>query len=93
MIAATADLLARVDAPGEAQILDALGGVLCRCTGYRKIIEAVQACAADVALPPTPAAGAALGSRAAKVDGDRPRERHRALRRRRHPGRRAVESA
>lgn len=27
--------------PDEAQILDALGGVLCRCTGYRKIIDAV----------------------------------------------------
>ncbi len=28
--------------PNTTQIEDALGGVLCRCTGYRKIIDAVQ---------------------------------------------------
>ena len=34
--------LLRVNAsPDEAEVQDALGGVLCRCTGYRKIIEAV----------------------------------------------------
>ncbi len=28
--------------PSEAQIRDAIGGNLCRCTGYQQIVEAVQ---------------------------------------------------
>ena len=40
LVAATA-LLAQTPHPDEQQTLDALGGVLCRCTGYRKIVEAV----------------------------------------------------
>ena len=33
------------DEPSEQAIADALGGVLCRCTGYRKIVAAVMAAA------------------------------------------------
>ncbi len=51
MLMAASDLLARVAAPDEDAVLDALGGVLCRCTGYRKIVEAVL----DVAGAFTPA--------------------------------------
>jgi aldehyde oxidoreductase len=69
MLMAAADLLAREPRPDEAQVLDALGGVLCRCTGYRKIVEAVLDAANDVALAPMPAAGGALGARAPKWDG------------------------
>ena len=43
MIMAAEALLRRNAAPSEAQIRDALSGNLCRCTGYVKIIEAVQA--------------------------------------------------
>jgi CO/xanthine dehydrogenase Mo-binding subunit/aerobic-type carbon monoxide dehydrogenase small subunit (CoxS/CutS family) len=45
MLMAAADLLARETAPSPREVEDALGGVLCRCTGYVKIIEAVMACA------------------------------------------------
>ena len=79
MLMAAADLLRTNAAPTEQQVCDALGGVLCRCTGYRKIIEAVLAVARgamDEASPGipngeigAPAAGAAVGSRLAKVDG------------------------
>jgi len=46
MIMAAEALLRENPAPDEATIREALGGNLCRCTGYVKIIEAVQAAAA-----------------------------------------------
>lgn len=45
LIVAAADLLERTSAPSEADIREALAGNLCRCTGYQKIIDAVQAAA------------------------------------------------
>ena len=66
MLMAATDLLDRNPHPTEAEVQDALGGVLCRCTGYRKIIEAVL----DVAgTSPCPKPGPAVGARMAKVDG------------------------
>ena len=41
LIAATA-LLERNPDPSEEEIRDAIGGNLCRCTGYVQIVEAVQ---------------------------------------------------
>ena len=41
MIVAAVALLRKVPAPTEVQVQEALAGVLCRCTGYRKIIDAV----------------------------------------------------
>ena len=49
MIMAAEGLLRRNPHPGEAEIREALAGNLCRCTGYVKIIEAVQAAAAGPA--------------------------------------------
>jgi aldehyde oxidoreductase len=68
MLMAASDLLAREKRPSEAMVLDALGGVLCRCTGYRKIVEAVLDVAGSDASP-IPASGAAVGARIAKLDG------------------------
>jgi len=48
MVMAAEALLRREPNPSEAQIRDALSGNLCRCTGYVKIIEAVQAAAVAV---------------------------------------------
>lgn len=45
MIMAAESLLRRNPEPSEAQIREALSGNLCRCTGYVKIIESVQAAA------------------------------------------------
>jgi aerobic carbon-monoxide dehydrogenase small subunit len=42
MIMASADLLERNPDPSEAEIREALGGNLCRCTGYHNIVKAVQ---------------------------------------------------
>jgi 4-hydroxybenzoyl-CoA reductase subunit gamma len=45
-IMASAGLLRKNPDPTDADILDALGGNICRCTGYVKIIEAVKYAAA-----------------------------------------------
>jgi len=41
MLVSAVALLEQNQAPSESEVMDALGGVLCRCTGYRKIISAV----------------------------------------------------
>ena len=48
MIMAAEALLRRNAAPSEREIRDALSGNLCRCTGYVKIIESVQAAAGAI---------------------------------------------
>ena len=68
MLMAAQSLLDRNPAPNEIQVMDALGGVLCRCTGYRKIIAAVLDVAGNEPVA-QPATGAAVGARMAKVDG------------------------
>ena len=72
MLMAARDLLDRNPSPTEEQAADALGGVLCRCTGYRKIVEAVLD-AADAQPCALPEAGSdngrAVGARIARLDG------------------------
>ena len=70
LVAATA-LLDKKPNPTEAEVQDALGGILCRCTGYRKIIAAVmdaslQAASLDFRLPQS---GHAVGSSPIRLDG------------------------
>ncbi len=68
MLMAARDLLARTSRPSRGEVEDALGGVLCRCTGYSKIVEAVLAAAVPAALPITPS-GPSVGRRLPRVDG------------------------
>ncbi len=42
MIMAAADLLERNPSPSDQEIRHGLEGVLCRCTGYHNIVEAVR---------------------------------------------------
>ena len=42
MLIATHTLLQENPDPDEAEIREAIGGNLCRCTGYQQIVEAVQ---------------------------------------------------
>jgi CO/xanthine dehydrogenase Mo-binding subunit/aerobic-type carbon monoxide dehydrogenase small subunit (CoxS/CutS family) len=72
MLMAADDLLTRTPSPSETEILDGLGGVLCRCTGYTKIVEAVAAAASGSTSPAAvagPAAGGAVGARIERLDG------------------------
>ena len=69
MLVAAVALLAESSNPTEDQVKDGLSGVLCRCTGYRKIIQAVLDAANGEQLEAAqPAAGAAVGARIARLD-------------------------
>lgn len=62
MLVAATELLRRNAAPSEAEVEQALGGVLCRCTGYRRIIDAVRGVEAQVDI-------GTVGARLPRVDG------------------------
>jgi aldehyde oxidoreductase len=71
MLMAAADIVLDPTMRTRQAILDRLGGVLCRCTGYVKIVEAIEG---YLGLRPRiaaeqPAAGQAVGARVRKVDG------------------------
>jgi CO/xanthine dehydrogenase Mo-binding subunit/aerobic-type carbon monoxide dehydrogenase small subunit (CoxS/CutS family) len=69
MLMAASELLHNNPAPSRRDAIDALAGVLCRCTGYTKIVDAILAVAKGDVEAPQPPAGAAVGSRIAKLDG------------------------
>jgi aldehyde oxidoreductase len=62
MVSAVA-LLRDNPTPDVAAVQDALGGVLCRCTGYRKIIDAV------IATPADPVGTIGVGASIRRLDG------------------------
>ncbi len=53
-LVATKALLDRNPDPSEKEIRYWMAGNLCRCTGYQKILEAVQAAAAEMRSNPSP---------------------------------------
>ncbi len=48
MILAGIDVLSRNPDPSRQQIREEMGGNICRCTGYQKIVESIQAAAAEM---------------------------------------------
>jgi aldehyde oxidoreductase len=66
---AGAALLATNPRPSEEEVRDALGGVLCRCTGYRKIIAAVMDAATPATLEPSALKPLAVGASPVRLDG------------------------
>jgi len=69
MLVTSVALLEENPSPDEAQVMDALGGVLCRCTGYRKIIRAVLQANQPSPLAATPVETGSVGQRVARLDG------------------------
>jgi aldehyde oxidoreductase len=70
LVSATA-LLERNQHPSQNEVMDAIGGVLCRCTGYRKIIAAILDADLEPSVETSTAAGCAVGSRLVRLDGQR----------------------
>ncbi|HEX3822494.1 MAG TPA: molybdopterin cofactor-binding domain-containing protein [Candidatus Sulfotelmatobacter sp.] len=70
LVAATA-LLEKNSSPNEAEVMEAIGGVLCRCTGYGKIVSAIIEANVTRSEPVSPEAGAAVGARLIRLDGQR----------------------
>ena len=69
MLISAQSLLRKTEFPTRQQVEDALGGVLCRCTGYQKIIEAVLATKDFKSVPDLPDAGKSIGMRIQHLDG------------------------
>ncbi len=71
MLMAATSLLADSPSPDRRDVEDALGGVLCRCTGYRKIVDAVLDVAGEgqAQVEISPASGEAVGARVRRADG------------------------
>jgi aldehyde oxidoreductase len=71
MLMAAHDLLKHNPTPQRSDVMDALGGVLCRCTGYLKIIDAVLEAASTEPQGQRERveAGHSVGTRLEKLDG------------------------
>ena len=74
MLIASTALLESNNAPSEPEVMDAIGGVLCRCTGYRKIINAIldvpsQTGHSQLEQSACSTVGGAVGQRLVRLDG------------------------
>jgi aldehyde oxidoreductase len=70
MLVSAVGLIEKNPQPDESHVQDALAGVLCRCTGYRKIISAVMDSGMTATTINAPCDGA-VGQRLVRVDGAR----------------------
>ena len=77
MLVSAVALLRETRKPSVSQVQDALGGVLCRCTGYRAIIDAVVATGEDLVIT-TPDSGD-VGQPIPRVDGQAKVDGHEAF--------------
>jgi aldehyde oxidoreductase len=75
MLVSAVPLLERTPNPTESEVMDALGGVLCRCTGYRKIIQAVMEANKVNAIAPASSSNGVthgvVGQRVVRLDGQK----------------------
>jgi aldehyde oxidoreductase len=70
MLVSAVALLDEYPQPSETEVMDALAGVLCRCTGYRKIVRAVmEANREPEHTAAEAAAGGPVGKRVQRMDG------------------------
>src|SRR5271169_6463608 len=69
MLVSAVALLEENPKPTETEVMDALGGVLCRCTGYRKIIQAVMGANAPDGFYPPLSQNGPVGRRVVRLDG------------------------
>ena len=69
MLMSAKALLDECAQPTRTQVEDALGGVLCRCTGYTKIIDAVENAHNFDRVKLEPKAGAGVGAAIQHLDG------------------------
>lgn len=68
MMASAVSLIRKYDQLDESMVQDALGGVLCRCTGYRKIIDAVLEAGSQSVIAPLQKSGE-VGESIRRLDG------------------------
>jgi xanthine dehydrogenase iron-sulfur cluster and FAD-binding subunit A len=72
MVVSATALLRRTDTPSDDDVIEALHGNLCRCTGYTSIIRGVHHGAALLrGETPVPSAGTAIESPIVIVDVER----------------------